>query len=171
MEFPKAVTDIATGCAAKHGADCEAATNCAVSKIKKLPEYPDLVETLVRHAVQNLVYAARHYSNTVMRKASGGYGGAAKVKAHESESLSAVARSCYSYAIAGTMLGNLTGKELPAIAASEAAIASGHDFNARLCQRLSTIVPEDKAVRECVSERKLRAMFKSLGGKETSAAA
>lgn len=164
MDFPKAVTDIANGCAAKHGADCEAATTCAINKVRKLKEYPELVETLVRHAIQNLVYAARHRANVVMRSGAGKYGAAAKVKAHESESLRRVAASMYSYAIAGTVLGNLTGKELPAIAAAEQAIAAGHDFNSQLCLRLAQVVPEDKSVREVVSERKLKSLFKELGG-------
>lgn len=171
MDFPQHVTDITKECAAKHGMDAKEATKCAIGKIRKLPDYGDLVEMLIEHAVLELVYDARHRSNIAMRAAAGQYGTPAKVQSSQSSAIQRVAESLYLYAIGGTVLGNITGEQLPQLAATEAAIAEGHEFNARLCLRLSKLVPKNKVVRDCVSERRLRNIFKELGAGGDSAAA
>lgn len=164
MNFPADCITIADKAITKHGDDITAAINLAETQIRKMKEFPELVDSLVRGAVQELVYQRRHVANTAARKAAGAYGQAAKVVTGASEAVQEVARSLYGYYIAGRTLGSVLGSELEEIADSETAVAAGHSFNARLCRKLAQIVPVDKTVREAVSERKLKALFADVGG-------
>ena len=162
MEMPKEVLDLAAEIAVKYGADIEKATDALDRAIRKLPEFEDLTENLLRMAEQELIYDARHQANIRTRLENGGYGGPAKVVSGDSEAVKRVAQSVYAYAIAGTMLGMVLGDQLPDIAASEAARAEGHAFNARLCERLAGMVPKGKRVREVVSEKRLQSIFREV---------
>lgn len=166
MEIPENVLRIVEEMAAKYPADIPKAIERAEKDIRSLPEFDELVSMLVRNTVQELVYDARHRANTRMRREAGDYGGQAKVVSGNSACLGRVCVSVYSYHIAGTKLGLVKGADLEAIAESERAIASGHLFNVRLCSKLKGLVPADKCVQEVVSEKKLRALFKSCSREE-----
>ena len=159
MEFPKSVEAIVDRAAKKFPSDISKAIDQADKEIRKLPEFDELVSMLIRKAVAQLIYDARHSVTNQIKRDSGMYGGPAKVIAGLSKSVNRVAESIYAIRIAGTMLGELFGRDLPGIADSEMAIGHGHLFNARLCQRLAALVPEDKRVQEAVKEKKLQAIF------------
>ena len=164
MEFPESVLEICNAAAAKFP-DVRQGVKWANREVRKLPDYDEFIDRLVFGAVEGGVYDSRHKLNTAMRFAAGGYGGPAKVVSGGCEAVNRIAVAVYSCRIAGTMLGLLTGKQLPAIAETESAMASGYEFNAALCRRLAKVVPEDKQVRDAVSEKKLRAIFQEISSK------
>lgn len=142
------------------------ATDASIRMMRDEPAFEGWRESLVRQAVTQMVYDVRHRVNTEIRSATGGYGGPAKVTA--GAAVGRVARSLYTYMIAGKTLGNLLGEELSPIADAERSRASGHLFNARLCESLSLLVTKGKTVRDCVGERKLRQVFDALSQDEAS---
>ena len=71
--------------------------------------------------------------------------------------------------LGGKALGNLFGKELPVIAETERAIANGHSMNAELCEQLSPLVAKQKTVRQCVTAKRIEAIWTRI--KEGAAAA
>jgi hypothetical protein len=162
MSLPDNVRRLVEGVADRNPADIEAAVEEAVLAVRGLPEYPELVDGLVRHSVQQAVYDARHVSNVRIKRQSGYYGKEAKVVSGASESVREVYKSVYLYSIGATTLGRLRGEELPALAESERSVARGHEFNAELCAKLAGMVPKDRTVEETVPEKKLAALFDRL---------
>lgn len=162
MKYPKKVIDVANKMAEKYPSDISKATEEAEKKIRKLPEFNELVDILIRNAVQDLVYDARHRSNVQVRRENGKYGTGAKVVSGRSTSVNRAAKSVYNFHIAGTVLGAIRGDQLISIAVSEEETAEGYLFNARLCRRLSGIVPKDKTVKDAVTERRLRSIFNEV---------
>ena len=148
----------------KYPDDIDKATAYAIRRAKSKAWFMDCVEKLVSRAIRAMVCDCRHHANVTMRKEAYGYGGSAKVIA--GSAVAGVASSYYGYLIAGMSLGTVTGDQLPSIAENESATAVGHEFNARLCRALRPLVPDEKAVRDCVSERKLRTLFIKLSGRE-----
>jgi hypothetical protein len=162
MEIPSNVIAIARDAAEKHGDDIRAAVVEAEQRIRKLAEFADFENALITNAIQEMVYDARHRWSGQLKKSSGGYNTTQNVIPGKTESFAAVTRSLYTYCIGGQMLGSVLGASLTKIASSESAVAAGHVFNARLCRRLAGMVPEDKTVKQVVSERKLKAIFAEL---------
>lgn len=144
----------------KHANSITAAVNSAVCRVKRLADYPDYVDGLVRKAIRGMIHDYRHAEDVAMRKESREFGGEAKVKA--GDAVNRVARSLYSYLIGGVTLGVIKGCQLAKIGAEEAMRAGGHDFNARLCKALEPLVSNHKTVRQCVKESKLRQLFVEL---------
>jgi hypothetical protein len=147
--------------------DIATATAYAIRRAKAKSWFMDCVDELVSRSIRAMICDFRHTANVAMRKEAYGYGGSAKVVA--GSAVAEVASSYYGYLIAGMSLGTVTGDQLPAIAESESANAAGHEFNARLCRALRPLVPDEKAVRDCVSERRLRTLFIKLSGREEAA--
>jgi hypothetical protein len=160
------IQSISKAAAERHPDDIEKAVDDAVERIRKLKEFPKLVDELVRSAVRHVVSDCRHTANVAMKLAAGEYGGPAKVTA--GKATDRVAQNYYAYFIGGRTLGSITGDELEDIAASEANRAKGHEFNSRLCLRLKPFVAKGKTVRECVKPAKLASLFKDI--QETDAA-
>ena len=138
----------------------EVAVDNVIRKGSRRQAWQDWTADLIRKGVLQLVHDRRHCLNVTMRNANGEYGGPAKVTI--GKATSRIMAGVYSYLIAGKTLGMVTGDELPDIAASEAARADGHQFNARLCLKLARLVKGDKTVKECVSEVKLKALFEKI---------
>jgi hypothetical protein len=171
MKIPSEVVEITQKAAEKYPRDIDKASENAEKRIRKLPNFGELAADLVRSAIRDLVYDARHNGNTAMKKADGQYGGPGKVTAASSKSVNEAARSVYLYFIAGRTLGDLMGEELLAVAESEQAHADGHKFNARLCRTLAPMVPKKKRVQDAIKERKLWSIFQQVKEKvETDAA-
>jgi hypothetical protein len=160
MQWPAEVIAIVEKATERHSADIDAAVKDAETKIRRLDIFPEIESMLISAAVRELIHHRRHNANTQTKRDAGQYDtqrsfeiGSATTEAY---------RSVYDYYIAGIQLGSVLGSQLTDIAASEQAKADGHTFNAELCAALKRLVPNDKAVRDCVSEKKLRAMFKKL---------
>jgi hypothetical protein len=162
--IPSAVITAAEKAADKHGDDIRKAVATALVAIRKMPDYAEFSDALVRSAVQEFVYDARHRANIATRAAGGEYGGPSKVAAGSSAAVSRAAASVYAYFIGGRTLGSIKGEELEAIAESEQAKAEGHGFNATLCETLAPLVPEGKTVKQAIGERKLRGIFQDTQG-------
>lgn len=155
----KNAIEAATAAATSYPNDVNAATTAALARIKKLPNYAEVVEELLRDAVQELIYDIRHRKNVQLKKQEAAYGGPSKVPSR-SPAVRRVHQSLYEYHIAGRTLGDIRGAELETIADHESKTADGHRWNAWLCRELARTVPDDKTVRESVSKKKLQALFK-----------
>lgn len=166
MDFPDSVWDEVKASYRKYPDDIPASVREAETRIRRLPEYSELVAMLVTSSVQQLIYDARHQSNGVLRRAAGVYGGPAKVTDSGSNAVQRVYASYYSYCIDGRTLGMIKGAELADIADNEESTANGHHFNARLCRRLAAMVPADKLVKDVVTERKLKGLFRDEGERD-----
>jgi hypothetical protein len=171
MQWPASVLDIATKSARKHADDIDAAVVAAEKAIRKLDEFGELIDALITDAIRQMVYEARHASNTAMKRQAGVYGQPAKVQAGTSEAVQKLYSSVYQMRIAGTMLGLIRGSELPSLAETERSIASGHTLNAVLIESLIGLVGDDKTVQQCVSEKKLKTLLKKAAETIQSAAA
>lgn len=159
--FPESIQQIVAECAAKYKNDIDKAVDQAVSQVQALDDYEDFVDLLVRTAVRGKITDFRHSVSTAIKRAAGEYGGPAKVGTDLS-AVNAVARGVFDYFIGGRTLGTITGEELKQIRDSEAEKATGHLFNAGLCEALIPLVQEGKTVRECVAESKVRRIFKTI---------
>lgn len=160
MQWPDEVVSIVTRATERHGENIDKAAEESEVKIRALPEFKQIQEQLVTAAVRELVYDHRHRSNVEMKRETGHYD---TQRAFQVGSATAAAyQSVYDYYISGMQLGSVLGSQLADISASEFAKANGHAFNAQLCLSLKRVVPDDKRVRDCVSEPKLRAMFTKI---------
>lgn len=171
MDFSESVLEAVKAVMRKFPGDLERQKTEAVKAIKKLPDYAELIESLVTAAVHDIVYDLRHTANGVVKKEAGQYGEPAKVVSGLSQAVNDAAASVYLISIAGKALGDIYGKELKGIAADQGAIANGHLLNRRLCLRLAKIVPEEKQIREAVSEKRLRALIREVQRGKVMAAA
>jgi len=164
MEFPKQILKIVGKCAAKYGDDVEHAVTYAGKQVRRLKEFDSFASGLIDHALRELIYDARHQTNLRIRRENGNDSDRVdpKVIVGRSPAVAEVYESVYNYLIAGMMLGSVCGEMLESIAASERARAGGHTFNAHLAEELRLLVPEDKTVREVVSEEHLQKLFRRL---------
>lgn len=161
MQYPESFLDIIETTVKEYPSDIDRATEEAEKKIRALPEFAGFVDALVRSAVRELVYDQRHIVNVRTKKQAGYYGGQTKLNRSANGVLAAY-ESVYQYHIAGTVLGEILGEDLSDIAANERAIASGHTFNADLCEWLAGLVPEGKKVHQAITEKKLRKEFNRI---------
>jgi hypothetical protein len=163
-DFAESLAQIVADVGEKHSSDIDAAVDECERRVKRLNDFKDFIGDLVRQALREQIHTWRHRANVAQRKSSGFYGGVAKVVAAASEAVADAAseKSLYDYFVAGTVLGELTGEQLPGIASGEREKADGHAFNADLCEALAAIVPEGKTVREAVKEGKLRTIFMGI---------
>lgn len=157
-KVPENVLPLVEAAVKANPTDIEKAAHDAAKKIKKLPEFPEIMAQLFQNAVREIVYDVRHAMNVRTKRQAGYYGQEAKVN-RVSDGVLRSYESVYSYYIGGTVLGDIKGEALRGIAENERAIAVGHTFNAKLCEWLAEQVPEDKAVREVIPEKCLRKEF------------
>lgn len=169
--LPDSLLEIVKEAATGHPGDPEGATEWAWKQWRKDGAFQEWLEFLAKSAIRSKINDATHSTLSAMRKAAGVYGGRAKVSI-ASEAVNRVESMLYLdfYQINNNVLGDIHGKALTGLAKTEQAKADGSAFNARLCTRLADIVPADKKVRECVSEARVRKLFKELGKKTTKPA-
>ncbi len=171
MRYSDRVLAIGRDAARTFGDDIEKATDAALRDIRQLPEYEALVDTLVRDAVREIIYEARHTANVAMKKQAGFYGGPAKVVVGTSTRMTRIYESVYNMRVAGTMLGMVMGADLQRLADAEYAIGDGHYVNATLLKSLVGIVPVNKAVREAVTQKRLKTLLRKAQEKVQGEAA
>jgi hypothetical protein len=155
----ESILEIVKAAAEHHPGDIPSAVDEAEMAIRDLPDFEALISALLRSAIQELVYDARHALNTRIKRDAGYYGGPAKVNG-TSDGVQKVYESVYRYCIGSTTLGELKGEDIPEIVEGEKAKAQGHQFNAELLEWLEAQgVKGEKRVREVVPEKKLRKNF------------
>lgn len=166
--FDEALLAEVSKAARKHRDDIDHAVSCAEKAASKLPGWKDWIDDLVRGQIRNLIHGVRHQDNVTMRRDAGQYGGPAKVGL-STGAVNRIAGECWmNYFIGGRTLGQILGKELRGIAQGEREKAEGCTFNARLCEQLAAIVPEDKSVSDAVSEAQVKKIVKGLKGKRAA---
>lgn len=165
-DYPETLRSIIKAAAVEHQESIDDAVDSAFKQIEKLDDYSEWIEKMVRQAIREMIHQARHETNTDFRRSNGEFGGPAKVGT-ATGAANRVAAMCLldSYAIGGTSLGSILGSELPAIRDSQITKGRGCFFNAALCSALIPLVADDKSVRECVTEKKARQIFKAAQSK------
>jgi len=174
QKLPEAVLQIAERAARRHKSDLEAAGRLATKEVVALPQFAKLGPLLIAYAMRQLVYEARCNGNRALKRENGFHTGHTKVFAGRSTSVAAAASKSYlEYNIGSTVLGDLLPNGLREVMMGERAKGNGHLFNARVCEALIEIVPEEKRVREVVSERQLKAIWtrieKEFSGEDQAA--
>jgi len=160
MKLTKGIMDVIRECATKHTEDVNMAVDCARRKLAKMPDYADFVEDLVLHAIRELVYDVRHRTNEDIKRAAGVYGQRHKVSGADSKTVQDIARAVFEIRLDGTVLGNILGSRLPAVAQSQREQGYGHLAVAELCEKLVPLVPSEKTVREALSPTKAYRIWK-----------
>jgi hypothetical protein len=169
VDYPESVLEAVHDAAAEHKDDIDKAAECAVAKVRKLKEFPTLVDQFVKTAVQELLYRDRHQTNVAIRRQGGAYGAAAKVSPAGSAAVRRVFQSYFDYCVGGKQLGAVLGEELEGLAAGERERAAGHAFNARLLERLQAVVPEGKRVRDVLTDKRLGRLFREVEAAQEAA--
>ena len=127
-------------------------------------DYPEWISEMVRRELRTQIHECRHRDNTQRKRAAGEYGGPAKVTLGSGVVNRVARESLLEYSIAGRCLGDLYGKEIIDLAASEEKTAAGSLLNARLLRAIKPLVGDDERVRDAVSESKAKSLFKSVNG-------
>lgn len=167
MEFPPEVHEAARIAVHEFPTDVAAAVRCAERAVRRLPAFPALVDALITHAIQELVYRERNYCN---QRLKGDNAGPQKVDRLASAELARVCESVYCHKIGGTQLGDLTGERLPDLIDAEDSKAKAHLFNRKLLEWVRQQgVAEGQKVRDAIPEEKLtkayrRILRETLGG-------
>lgn len=162
-EAPQSLVEIVKEAVTANTADITAAQKQAEKAIRKLPNFAELSNWLISHAILELCYDARHSSNVSTKRQMNYYKGSGKVQ-QASETVREAYRNIMDYYIAGTTIGNLTGEMLPAIYEAEIERGNGHIANARFVNWLqSRGLPAKVKVRDFgLSEKVLRQNFKRI---------
>ena len=169
-DAPEQLLDMVRQAVQAHPNDIEDSLNYLVNVWGRCPARRTWAEELETRALRSMIHDCRHQLMVQMRRAHGAYGQAAKVGLSTgAANRIAEAMLLDSYSINGYILGNIPGEELESLARGEQAKAEGCAFNARLCSKLSSLVPKGKLVRDVVTEKKLRKLFQDLGQKDLAA--
>lgn len=160
-ELPEDLMIRAAEVAREYGDRLDEGISLLQAEVRARSDYRRIVERLVRRAVRDLVYSARHQQNRMIKATRGDYSAAQTAPrvngAHEA--VNRAYQSVYEYKIAGRTLGSLYGRDLPDVITTEKAIAGGHLFNAALCEWLCRNVGANQTVREAVDEATLDREF------------
>lgn len=165
MEFNEGVLTIIAEAAAKFPMDISKGAKWAEERIRKLEDFDEIVDELLRKGILELIYDHRHASNVATKRQAKYYDKEQKVETMGSEAVGRAIseyKSCYDYCIAGKVLGMLKGEEIPDLMNREKELSNGHLFNFRLLGWLNTVVKPKQMVKDAVSETRLRATFAKL---------
>jgi hypothetical protein len=132
----------------------------AKARFWKMKGHEEWVADLVDLALLDLIYERSHHENVARRRAARYYGKGPRVKPGRKVT-EKVYRSVYEHRVAGMILGNISGEELPGLIDLERSQVRGHGALLRLYIWLVEVgrVKPGKLVREVVPERKLRAAY------------
>lgn len=104
MAYPKELPEIARKAVDRYPSNIEKSTDIALRLIKRLPEYDDFMESLIRDAVQDIIYDIRHSDNVAMKRANGMYNIEPKVIVSNSSAVLEVFKSLYEMRNAGAQI-------------------------------------------------------------------
>jgi hypothetical protein len=153
MWHPESILRAGRKAAERFPDDIPRATRYALQLFKRLPEYEEAVAAYSSETVG----AATNGGSTRPRPEP-----RPRINVAESQGVRSTYIAYMSQRIAGRTVGSLYGRELEGIAVNERERASGYEFNARLMQRLKPLVPDNRTVREAISEEKLAAIWKDV---------
>jgi plasmid stabilization system protein ParE len=187
MWHPESILRAGRKAADRFPDDIPRATRYALQLFKRLPEYEEWCEGLPMGMAQDIIHEARHHHNRDLKRQSrreeevavaacassvgaATNGGSTKprpeprprINVAESHGVRSTYISYMTKRIAGRIVGLLYGRDLEDIATGERARSSGHEFNARLLQRLHSVVPDDRMVQEAISDEKFAALWKDV---------
>lgn len=164
MQIPDEVLAVVAKANKKYS-DIQEALDQAEREVRALPVFDDLVTTLVRHAIQDLIYSDRHQVNTKIKRETGQFNATPKVKMTGAVLASYRAeRSLLDLNIQGLRLGDMTGADLRDAMGREEAQGRGSLTNSRFLRRIdSRYSPKDDQVLRTVkgvTDGELRKIWK-----------
>jgi hypothetical protein len=178
MNFHESIRAILARLKERYGADIEAGKAEAVRRVRACPAFAGEREKLIDYAITRLYYEQRHLDNRGVEgglPASGeetpaaprrGHAAARVVVANSPECqrvAASAAASIYSLQIGSTMLGELTGEQLPALSEQFTRIRGGYQVKEGLLRWLvRQRVPAGVKVRDHVPEGHLAAAYRRL---------
>lgn len=153
--------------AAKYDDDINKAVKYAEKKIRNLDTFEEDQRSLVTSGIRDLVHDARHKYNRIVKtetRQNKPKGRPNQVNVLGSKDVIDIGNKWMRYCVGRRTLGDLLGKELPALANSERELSNGHQFNANLLETLIPLVKDDKKVSECITPKKLESIVNRLMG-------
>src|SRR5262245_23072110 len=99
MEFPRHVIEVIEAAYAANVGDVEAAVDAGERAVRRMPDFNETVDLLIRQGVQVLVWRRHQVTNRRIKKEAGAYGGPPKVVVGRSELIAQIAESVYNYHI------------------------------------------------------------------------
>ena len=169
MKFPEQVNQVVKESVSEN-LDCiEDAVDAAEKAIKKLPDFRDMIPSLVRHAIENLVCDARYNHNLVIKSDVMKNPGLPKVIVGNSRTLSDIGKSVYDTCVAGMSLRSVTvgmlGDIIKNLDSQIDGLSSSRAFYA-WCEKKTKGMPADKPLPTVIPEEDLRkALAKILNDK------
>lgn len=164
MAFPESVLNAAEKAALKHPSDIDQAVKHWNRAVRRLPDFDEFAGDLILRAGRELIHDIRHQMNRVAKRESGEWHTTSKVSGSLDE-IERITREVYFgdvYFIDGRTLSEIKGSELADVADSERATANGHEWNARLLDKLKPVVPKGKTVKQALSDKRLRGIVSSI---------
>lgn len=167
--MPDGIYDLCRQVTETHSGRIEPAIDALRREVRKMPGFPgdlpDFVETLVDIGISEALYRYRCYENkAAKRQYLNNDTRVASREASDRVAKRVVAGFALRHFVGARMLGDLMGKELPAVRDVSLGQAAGHTFNARLVDNLIPLVPKDSRVREAVTDQQADDLFVRLGG-------
>ncbi len=164
MSLPKIVFKLADIADERHPEDREKAVNFLEKEVSKLVNYNIIAKDLFRKALKEIIYDIRHRKTVRIKNQAGLFHTRAKVIESDSEGVRKASISTYNLCISGRLLGNIFGSDLIPLAEIEESKSRGYVVNSRICRKLSKIVPNNKTVRESVTEKRLAKIIEEARG-------
>ncbi len=164
VDAPEELLDMVAESAAEYPDSVDDALEALLGRWAKCPARRTWAEELEIRALRGMIHEYRHARNVSLRREHGAYGQAAKVGL-TTGATNRVAEMLLldTYSIQGHILGSILWEDIGSIAGSEEERAKGSMFNAQLLTALKRGGQKGQAIREYVTERRIRGLFKSLG--------
>lgn len=146
--------------------DVDEAVKRGLVQWRKQKERREWLEQMEADHFRTMVCDVRHSENVATKKANGEYGKPAKVSMGSAAVNRVVLRGMLDdFYIGSRVLGDIQGKELSALADVEQAKAKGSMNNAKFLRLLDPLVPDEKRVRDAISDEKARDIWNEVVGR------
>lgn len=162
MSLPKGFSEAARTAALAHPTSVKDAAIALGDALKSIEGYDAWLTDLLRRELLELVYKARHSQNVQLRKAAGDYATTSTVATAEASSRAFSLSYLDTYFIAGRVLGDIRGDELPTLIHHQREAAGGYLLNARLLETLQRRVAGEARVRDRVSDAEVAKIITGL---------
>jgi hypothetical protein len=179
-----AVLAIVRGATLRNPEDINHATDLALAEIKRLPDYLDLVEPLLRQAVKGLVHDCRSSMNTEILQDVVEHPNREPEQPEQpapaprrgtpcvvGNSPTLQMHSVFNLFMCGTRLGSLRGRDIPVVSGRCRSNAATQVAYANLLDRLEPLTPPDSRIEEAVAELTARGIVAETLGAEALEAA
>jgi hypothetical protein len=159
-EMPLAIEEIIHEEVSRHPNDIATGVDCAIRRIRALPDYEEHLDLFVQYAVHDMFYDCRHSVNAAIK---GTIGRPSQVGTTNGDRVSEAYRSYYDTYIGSTTWRKATGEELEFIRDSEKAKSLGSLFNSEVAGWLvDQGVTGKKRAEQVVKEKTFSAAYRRI---------